>query len=72
MAEYLPFIASTRKEILSELLKTEQQVGRILLSDEEMRAIQAEWSREFDVMESAYRIAEKFGREPWKLFEQST
>jgi len=66
-----PFIASTRKEILSELLKTEQQVGRNLISDEELLAIQAEWSKEFDVMESAFRIAQEFDREPWKLYKQS-
>lgn len=60
-----PFISSTRKEMLEELLKTERKVGKRLVSDEELIAIQEQWTEDFDVMESAYRIAEKHGREPW-------
>jgi len=66
-----PFIASTRKEMLSELLKTELQVGRTLISDEELLTIQMEWSKEFDVLDSAFHIAQEFDREPWKLLKQS-
>ena len=62
-----PFISSTRKEMLAELLKTEQKLGRRLISDEELVSIQSIWAKEFDVMDTAYRIAQSHGREPWKV-----
>lgn len=65
-----PFVSATRKEMLAELLKTEQKLGRRLISDEELVSIQEVWGKEFDVMDSAYRIAESHGREPWKVLAE--
>jgi len=62
-----PFIASTRREMLQRLLMTEQQVKQPLISDEEIVRIQQQWTNDFDIMESAFTIAEEFGREPWKI-----
>lgn len=60
-----PFIAATRKEMLEKLLETEQQVDKQLISDQEIMYIQSVWSNDFDVFDSALRIAEQYGREPW-------
>jgi DNA sulfur modification protein DndC len=65
-----PFISSTRKEMLVELLKTEQRVGKTLISDEDLVSIQEQWSKDFDVMDSAYQIAENYGRKPWKILTE--
>lgn len=62
-----PFIASTRKEMLQRLLMTEKLVNLPLISDEEIVEIQKQWTEDFDIMDSAYTIAEEFGREPWKI-----
>lgn len=62
-----PFIASTRKEMLQRLLETELQVKQPLISDEEIVEIQKQWNTDFDIMDSAFMIAEQFGRESWKI-----
>lgn len=62
-----PFIASTRKEMLQRLLMAEQEVKQRLISDEEIARIQQQWTHDFDIMDSAFTIAEEFGREPWKI-----
>lgn len=66
-----PFIASTRQEMLQRLLQTEQRVGQALISDEEIVAIQNQWHKDFDMSDSAFTIAEQFGREPWKILHKS-
>lgn len=66
-----PFIASTRKEMLQRLLETERQVQQPLISDEEIVAIQKQWTDDFDIMDSAFTIAEQFGREPWKILHKT-
>ncbi len=66
-----PFIASTRKEMLQRLLETERQVQQLLISDEEIVAIQKQWTDDFDIMDSAFMIAEQFGREPWKILHKT-
>ncbi len=66
-----PFIASTRKEMLQRLLETERQVQQLLISDEEIVAIQKQWIDDFDIMDSAFMIAEQFGREPWKILHKT-
>ena len=66
-----PFDARTRKELLQRLLQTEQTVGYELISDEVIEYIQSIWSREIDLANSAYTIAESFGRnikgEDWTM-----
>jgi DNA sulfur modification protein DndC len=57
-----PFSFETREEILSRVLLTEREVGRQLISDEEIRYIQEVWSREFDHGQSALEIAREHGR----------
>jgi len=66
-----PFIASTRKEMLQHLFETERQVNQPLISDEEIVAIQKQWTTDFDIMDSAFTIAEQFGREPWKILHKT-
>jgi DNA sulfur modification protein DndC len=66
-----PFIASTRKEMLQRLLETERQVNQTLISDEEIVEIQKQWTEDFDIMDSAFMIAEQFGREPWKILHKT-
>jgi DNA sulfur modification protein DndC len=66
-----PFIASTRKEMLQRLLETERQVQQSLISDEEIVVIQKQWTDDFDIMDSAFMIAEQFGREPWKILHKT-
>lgn len=61
------FIASTRKEMLQRLLMAEQDVKQPLILDEEIVEIQKQWTKDFDIMDSAFIIAEQFGREPWKI-----
>ncbi|MDP2180576.1 DNA phosphorothioation system sulfurtransferase DndC [Methylicorpusculum sp.] len=59
-----PFNSEARKMILEKLLKTEQTVGKQLISNEELLLIQEVWTKEFDVMHSALRIAHKYNRKP--------
>ncbi len=49
------------------LLETEKKVGRILISDEEIRYIQHQWQKEFDLEESAIQVANKYGRDIKKM-----
>jgi len=50
--------------ILEKLLKTEQEVGKQLISNKEILHIQDIWTNEFDIMHSALRIAYKYNRKP--------
>ncbi len=59
-----PFNSEARKMILDELLKTELIVGKQLISNEELLHIQDIWNQEFDIMDSALRIAYKYKRTP--------
>ncbi|MEW5980394.1 MAG: DNA phosphorothioation system sulfurtransferase DndC [Acidobacteriota bacterium] len=61
-----PFDSATRLEMLEELFKTEQEVGMELISDEELIYIQQIWTKEFDVMRSALRLASRFSRFPMR------
>lgn len=59
-----PFLPSARQEILDKLLATEKQTGLSLVSDDELRYIQFEWSKEFDFQgKLAVNIATGYGRE---------
>lgn len=59
-----PFLPSARQEILDKLLATEKQTGLPLVSDDELRYIQSEWSKEFDFQGNlASNIAAGYGRE---------
>lgn len=57
-----PFNSDARMTILKELLALERKVGTELISDEDIRHIQKEWNKEFDVRHSALRIAKSNGR----------
>ncbi len=64
-----PFLLSTRKELLQELLETEQsliQQGKMgtkkLISDEEIVQIQKEWLHDGDFFETAITMAHSVGR----------
>lgn len=58
-----PFLPSTRQKILDELLALERQVGFPLISDDELRYIQSEWSGEFDFQgRLALDLAARYGR----------
>lgn len=57
-----PFTPAARREILEELLVREAGLGVPLISDEEIRFIQAVWSSEFDLEKSAIALARRFGR----------
>lgn len=59
-----PFNSEARKMILEELLKTEQEAGKQLISNEELLYIQEIWTQEFDTMHSALRIAYRYHRKP--------
>jgi DNA sulfur modification protein DndC len=57
-----PFRPEVRQRLLGELLVLERKVGEELISDEEIAYIQAQWSADFDLKESALEIASKYGR----------
>ena len=57
-----PFRPAKRIEILERLLVAERDVGHRLISDSEIRYIQEVWSAEFDLSDSAFALAERFGR----------
>ncbi|AGF77228.1 putative sulfurtransferase DndC [Desulfocapsa sulfexigens DSM 10523] len=63
-----PFNSTTRQEILENLLDTESKLpdNIELISDDEIVHIQKIWTEEFDVMNSALKIANKFKRQPMK------
>lgn len=58
-----PFTAEARCMILDRLLSVERQVGRELISIEEIARIQWQWQQDFDYADKAYAIARKHGRE---------
>ena len=58
------FNSETRQLILKELLAVEQIVKRELIKDAELIEIQRLWSKEFDMRQSAMRIAYQYGRTP--------
>jgi len=64
-----PFLLSTRKELLKELLETEKsliELGKMgtkkLISDEEIVQIQKEWLHDGDFFETAIKMAHDVGR----------
>ncbi len=64
-----PFLLSTRKELLQELLQIEKALtdlgkmgGKTLISDEEIAQIQQEWLHDGDFFESAITMAKNVGR----------
>lgn len=59
-----PFTSDARLMILERLLKTEQEVGLRLIGDDELLYIQQVWTGEFDVMDSALRLAHQYHRMP--------
>ncbi|MCK5230005.1 MAG: DNA phosphorothioation system sulfurtransferase DndC, partial [Desulfobulbaceae bacterium] len=59
-----PFTSDARLMILERLLKTEQEVGLRLIGDDELLYIQQIWTGEFDVMDSALRLAHQYHRMP--------
>ncbi len=58
------FNSETRQLILKELLTVERTVKRELIKDVELIEIQRLWSKEFDMRQSAMRIAYQYGRTP--------
>jgi DNA sulfur modification protein DndC len=57
-----PFNPATRQEILERLLHLERKTGLELVSDEELRAIQGAWSKEFDYSQSVWKLATRYDR----------
>ena len=57
-----PFTSEARKEILDKLLKTEQKIGRTLITDNQLYLIQKQWSKDFDILNSVEQISSKRGR----------
>ena len=57
-----PFTSEARKEILDKLLKTEQIIGRTLITDNQLYLIQKQWSKDFDILNSVEQISNKRGR----------
>jgi len=57
-----PFLLEIRKELLSLLLKTEQEVNHQLIKDEEIIQIQKFWDNDGDIENSALNIALSFNR----------
>lgn len=58
-----PFRQEKRVQLLRELLELELQVGEPLISDEEISAIQDAWTVEFDLNQTALKVAAEFGRQ---------
>lgn len=59
-----PFTSDARLMILEKLLKTEKKVGSRLIGDDELLYIQQTWTEEFDIMDSALRLAHQYHRNP--------
>lgn len=57
-----PFRPEVRQRLLRDLLILEQKVGEELISDNEIAYIQAQWSADFDLKDSALEIASAYGR----------
>lgn len=70
-----PFLSHIRIEILKRLLQTEREFmqngGKLLISDEQIWAIQKEWSEEFDFENTAIKLAKEAGRMKNEKLEQS-
>lgn len=70
-----PFLSRIRVEILKKLLQTErkfmQNGGELLISDEQIWAIQKEWSKEFDFENKAIQLAQEVGRMKDEKLKQS-
>ena len=58
-----PFRQEKRVQLLRELLELERKVGEPLISDEEIIAIQDAWTAEFDLNQTALKLAMEFGRQ---------
>lgn len=61
-----PFLSKIRVIILTKLLEAERAFGQsgggLLIADEQILAIQAQWDKDFDLDKTAIKIAQKFGR----------
>lgn len=61
-----PFLSKIRVIILAKLLEAERAFGQsgggLLIADEQILAIQAQWDKDFDLDKTAIKIAQKFGR----------
>jgi len=64
-----PFTSGARLMILERLLLTEQVIGWQLIGNDELLYIQQIWTDEFDIMDSALRLAHQYRRKP---FESAT
>lgn len=58
-----PFTPEARQQLLREVLELERKVRQIIISEAELAYIQAQWSRDFDFSETAYKIAHEYGRD---------
>ncbi len=70
-----PFLSRIRVEILKRLLQTEREFmqngGSELISDAQIRAIQEQWSKEFDFENKAIQLAQEVGRMKDEKLKQS-
>ena len=70
-----PFLSKIRVIILERLLEVEKEFrqsgGGLLITDEQILAIQAEWDKDFDLDKTAIKIAQKFGRLKEQKMEKS-
>jgi DNA sulfur modification protein DndC len=58
-----PFTFETRKEIFETLLGVEKEMGKELISDQEIAYINEIWTKEIDFQETALSLAAQFDRE---------
>lgn len=58
-----PFTPEARKIILERLLEKERQVGFELIADQDLDYIQTQWTKDFDFSQTAYQLANRYGRE---------
>jgi DNA sulfur modification protein DndC len=58
-----PFTFETRKEIFETLLGVEKEMGKELISDQEIAYIHEIWTKEIDFQETALSLAAQFDRE---------
>jgi DNA sulfur modification protein DndC len=58
-----PFTFETRKEIFEKLLGVEKEMGKELISDQEIAYINEIWTKEIDFQETALSLAAQFDRE---------
>jgi DNA sulfur modification protein DndC len=57
-----PFTPEARQQLLREVLELEKKVEQTIINEAELVAIQTYWSEDFDFSESAYKIAQEYGR----------